>query len=543
MSASDLPADDAGRPAATAEIKDPQHDPTASYALDQAFARRLTGLVKARGKDAKLATSPVNLAPLAMIPQSTPEDVDAAFARAEKVQTEWARVPVSERERLLLRYHDLVLERRDEIADLIVLESGKSRKDAFAEVMHVAMTARYYGRKSSEFLGVQRRSGVLPVLTRVEVNHVPKGVVGIISPWNYPFTMAMSDGLPALMAGNAVVAKPDAQTMLTGLIGLQLLEEAGFPKDLWQIVAGPGSVIGTEIIKRAKYICFTGSTATGKHIAQQCAERLIGCSLELGGKNPMLVLRDANVDKAAEGATRATFSNAGQLCVSMERLFVADQVYDRFVSKFVERTQAMTLGDPASWSTDMGSLISQDQLDTVTAHVEDAKAKGAKVLAGGRARPDLGPYFFEPTILEGVTPDMTCFANETFGPVISIYRFHDETEAVQRANEGPYGLNCSIYSQDGDRAREVARQIKAGTVNINEGYAASFASIDSPMGGMRESGTGRRQGHEGILRYTDIQTVATQRVIGLKPLPGMNEEQWGKVLVLNEKIMRKLGRA
>jgi succinate-semialdehyde dehydrogenase/glutarate-semialdehyde dehydrogenase len=527
----------------TAELKDPEDDPTASYALDQAFARRLTSLIKTTGKDAKLASSPTNRAPLATIPQSTVEDVDTAFKRAEKVQSEWARTPVAERERMLLRYHDLVLERRDEIADLIVLESGKAKKDAFAEVMHVAMTARYYGRKSSTHLGVERRGGVLPVLTRIDVNHVPKGVVGIISPWNYPFTMAMSDGLPALMAGNAVVAKPDAQTMLTALLGAQLLEEAGFPKDLWQIVAGPGSVIGTEIIKRAKYICFTGSTATGKRIAAQCADRLIGCSLELGGKNPMLILRDANLDKAAEGATRATFSNAGQLCVSMERLFVADQVYDKFLKRFVERTKAMTVGDPARWSTDMGSLISQDQLDTVTAHVEDAKAKGAKVLAGGRARPDLGPYFFEPTILEGVTPDMTCFGNETFGPVISIYRFHDESEAIDRANDGAYGLNASVWSQDGDRARDFARQIKCGTVNINEAYAASFASIDSPMGGMRESGTGRRQGHEGILRYTDIQTVATQRVIGLKPLPGMNEEQWGKVLVLNEKIMRKLGRA
>ena len=540
MSATSDPAD---RRAATAELRDPQHDPTASYAVDQAFARRLTALVKTTGMDAKLASSPFNLAPLAMIPQSTVEDVDAAFKRAERVQGEWARTPVAERERLLLRYHDLVLERRDEIADLIVLESGKARKDAFAEVMHVAMTARYYGRKSSEHLGVQRRSGVLPVLTRVDVNHVPKGVVGIISPWNYPFTMAMSDGLPALMAGNAVVAKPDAQTMLTALLGAQLLDEAGFPKDLWQIVAGPGSVIGTEIIQRAKYICFTGSTATGKHIAKQCAERLIGCSLELGGKNPMLVLRDANLDKAAEGATRATFSNAGQLCVSMERLFIADEVYDKFVQRFVERTKAMTIGDPSQWDTDMGSLISRDQLDTVSAHVEDAKAKGARVLAGGRPRPDLGPYFYEPTILEGVTPEMTCFGNETFGPVISLYRFHDEGEAVARANEGPYGLNASIYSQDGDRAREVARQVKCGTVNINEAYAASFASIDSPMGGMRESGTGRRQGHEGILRYTDIQTVATQRVMKLGPMPGMNEEQWGKVLVLNERIMRKLGRA
>ena len=249
MSASPEPAD-LPAAASTADVRDPQHDPTASYALDQAFARRLTAFVKASGTEGVTAISPIDHAPLAVIPQSSAADVDAAFKRAEQIQAEWARTPVKERERIMLRFHDLVLERRDEITDLVVLESGKARKHAFDEVMHVAMTARYYGRTSSKHLATQRRKGVMPGLTRVDVNYVPKGVVGIISPWNYPFTMAMSDGLPALMAGNAVVAKPDAQTMLSALIGVQLLEEAGFPKDLWQVVAGPGRVLGSEIISR-----------------------------------------------------------------------------------------------------------------------------------------------------------------------------------------------------------------------------------------------------------------------------------------------------
>jgi succinate-semialdehyde dehydrogenase/glutarate-semialdehyde dehydrogenase len=384
---------------------------------------------------------------------------------------------------------------------------------------------------------------VIPVLTRVDHNRVPKGVVGIISPWNYPLTMAISDGLPALMAGNAVVTKPDAQTMLTALLGAQLLEEAGFPRDLWVVVAGPGRELGTPIIERSDYICFTGSTATGKIIAKQCAERLIGCSLELGGKNPILVLRDADVELAAEGAVRACFSNAGQLCVSTERMFVADQVYDRFVERFVARTKAMTLGATLDWEVDMGTLISKDQLDTAVAHVEDAVAKGATVLAGGRARPDLAPYFFEPTILEGVTPEMTCFGNETFGPVVSVYRFHDEADAIARANEGEYGLNGSIYSKDGNRARAIARQIKCGTVNINEGFASAFGSIDSPMGGMRESGMGRRQGAEGIHRYTESQTVATQRVLKVAPNFGMKAETHAKLMTLSLRALKKLGRA
>jgi succinate-semialdehyde dehydrogenase/glutarate-semialdehyde dehydrogenase len=257
----------------------------------------------------------------------------------------------------------------------------------------------------------------------------------------------------------------------------------------------------------------------------------------------MLVLADADVEKAAEGATRAVFSNAGQLCVSIERLYVADAIYDRFVERFVARTEAMSLGAGLSWEIDMGTLISQDQVDTSTAHVEDAVAKGATVLTGGRARPDLAPFFFEPTILENVSPDMTCFGNETFGPVVSIYRFHSEAEAIAHANEGDYGLNGSVYSKDVKRAREIAKQIKCGTVNVNEAFGATFASLAAPMGGMRSSGTGRRQGREGILRYTETQSVGTQHVMRLGPQLGMSNETYAKVMTLSLKVLNKLGRA
>ena len=202
----------------------------------------------------------------------------------------------------------------------------------------------------------------------------------------------------------------------------------------------------------------------------------------------------------------------------------------------------MRLGSGLEWGSDMGSLISKAQLDTVTAHVEDAVGKGARVLAGGRARPDLGPYFYEPTILEGVTPDMTCFGDETFGPVIALYRFHDEAEAVARANAGEYGLNASIYSRDGKRARAIARQIRCGTVNINEAFGATFASIDSPMGGMRQSGMGRRQGAEGIHRYTESQSVATQRVVRFAPMLGMSDQAYARMMTANLRLMNKLRR-
>jgi succinate-semialdehyde dehydrogenase / glutarate-semialdehyde dehydrogenase len=522
---------------------DPEHDPTASYALDRGYVRDLTDRLVASSGRTEEVRSPIGDQPLAHIPQSTEADVEEAFRRGRRAQEAWARTPLDVRADALLRLHDLVLDHQDEILDLICLESGKARKHAFDEPMHIALTARYYGRTAHEHLGTRRVRGVFPVLTRVEVNRLPKGVVGVISPWNYPFTMALCDGLPALLAGNAVVAKPDAQTMLSALLAARLLEEAGFPPDLWQVVAGPGAEIGPALVRRADYICFTGSTATGRQVARGCAEGLIGCSLELGGKNPILVLRDADIEKAAEGAVRAAFSNAGQLCVSMERMFVADQVYDRFLERFVARTEAMTLGTTLDWGNDMGSLISARQLETVTAHVDDAAVKGARVLTGGRARPDLGPFFYEPTILEGVTPEMTCFGHETFGPVVSAYRFQDESEAIARANDGEYGLNGSIYSQDGPRARALARRIRCGSVNINEAFAASFGSLEAPMGGMRSSGLGRRQGSEGVLRFTETQSVATQRVTRIAPSLGLSDRAYGRVMTASLRVMKRLGRA
>ena len=521
---------------------DPEHDPRASYALEPDYVASLTRRIVASSGRTDEVFSPINGQPVAHVPQSTPADVAQAYAKARRAQESWARTPLADRAAMLLRLHDLVLDRQAEILDLIVWESGKARKHAFDEPGHIALTARYYARTAEQHLGSRRLLGIVPGLTRVEAHHHPKGVVGIISPWNYPFTMALCDGIPALLAGNAVVAKPDAQSMLSALLGAQLLEEAGLPADLWQVVAGPGPELGPALVEGADYVCFTGSTATGRIIAKQCAERLIGCSLELGGKNPLLVLRDADIEKAAEGAVRASFSNAGQLCVSTERMYVADQVYDRFVERFVARTEAMTLGASLEWGVDMGSLISQQQLEAVTAHVQDAVAKGARVLTGGKARPDLGPFFYEPTILEGVTPDMTCFGHETFGPVIALYRFHDEGEAVARANDGEFGLNGAIYSQDGTRARALAARIKCGTVNINEPFGATFGSIDAPMGGMRQSGIGRRQGAEGVLRFTETQAVATQRLVRIAPMLGMSDELFAKVMTTNLRLLKKLGR-
>ncbi|KHL18554.1 succinate-semialdehyde dehydrogenase/glutarate-semialdehyde dehydrogenase [Mumia flava] len=537
-----MAAHDPRRSDVSALPADPEHDPTAAFALDPARVRTLTARLRATSGRSVTTEAPFTGQPVASIPLSDVADVEAGFEEARTVQRSWARTELDHRASLLLDLHDAVLDHADELMDLVQWEAGKARAHAFDEVLHVALTARYYGRTLRKHLGGKRVAGVYPMLTHARINRVPKGVVGIISPWNYPLTLAVSDGIPAIAAGNAVVHKPDSQTPLSALAAVELLDEVGFPSQLWQVVYGAGSVIGSAIIDRADYVCFTGSTATGKRVAAQAADRLVSASLELGGKNPMLVLADADVDRAVEGAIRGCFSSAGQLCVSVERLFVADAVYDRFVAKLVERVSRMRLAPTIGYGADMGSLVSQAQLDTVVRHVDDAVARGARVLTGGRARPDIGPYFYEPTLLEGVDPTMTCFAEETFGPVVSLYRFGGEAEAIERANDGEYGLNASIFTRDAKRGRALAGRIKAGTVNVNEGFAATFGSVEAPMGGMRESGVGRRHGAEGILRYTETQSVASQSLVPLAAPRFVGDATYEKTMIAALRVLKKLGR-
>lgn len=476
---------------------------------------RLTRGVPGSGTTA--VHTPLTGEKLADVPEAAPEDVPIAYERARAAQREWHTGGVRRRAAVLLRFHDLLLRHQDEVLDIIQLETGKTRLHAHEEVQAVAVAARHYGRAAAAYLGPKRHTGALPVLTTVRELRHPRGVVGQIAPWNYPLELTAGDALPAFAAGNGLVTKPDPGTPLTALWARRLLVDAGLPEALWQIVTGPGPVIGPELIRGADYVTFTGSTRTGREVSKAAADRLIGVSLELGGKNPMLVLQDADVGKAAEGAVRAAFSAAGQLCLSVERLYVHESVADAFLERFVARTRALRLGAHLGYGADMGSLAGPRQLEIVTGHVDEAVGKGAKLLTGGRARPDAGPYFYEPTVLDGVEPGMTVCDDETFGPVVSVYRFRDEDEAVERANATAYGLNASVWTKDGHRARRVAARLLAGTVNVNEGYAAAYGSVQSPMGGMKESGLGRRHGSEGILKYTEPQTVARQRVLPLGP--------------------------
>ncbi|KUJ67033.1 succinate-semialdehyde dehydrogenase [Streptomyces albus subsp. albus] len=511
---------------------------TAADVLTTELVARLTRGVLGSGRTAN--HSPFTGEKLADLPESTPEDVAAAFERARDAQRAWAATPVRRRAAVLLRFHDLLLRRHTEVLDIIQLETGKARLHAHEEIQSVAVAARHYGLKADAYLRPKRHVGVLPTLTKVTELRQPRGVVGQIVPWNYPLELSVGDALPALVAGNAVVMKPDTQTSLTALWARELLIEAGLPAEVWQVVVGDGPVVGPEVVRHADYVAFTGSTRTGREVARSAAARLVGCSLELGGKNAMLVLRDADLDKAAAGAVRACFASAGQLCISIERLYVHESVADDFVARFAARTRAMRLGTALAYGAEMGSLVSARQLETVTRHVDEAVAKGATVVAGGRARPDIGPLFYEPTILEGVEAPMAVCAEETFGPVVSVYRFTDEDEAVERANATQYGLNASVWTRDGRRGRAVAARLRTGTVNVNEGFAAAYGSVRSPMGGMGDSGLGRRHGSEGILKFTESQTVAHQRLVPMAPAFGLDDEKYAALLTRGLRVMKTL---
>ena len=478
--------------------------------------------------------------PLGSVPKCTPDDVERAFARAREVQKKWRKTSFAERKAILLRYHDMVLQREDEILDLLQLEGGKARRSAFEELLDSAIVSRYYANTAEKHLRTHKRAGALPVLTQTWEYRHPVGVIGLIAPWNYPLALSISDAVPALAAGNGVVMKPDSQTPFCALWGVALLEEAGLPAGLVQVVTGSGSELGPKMIENADYMMFTGSTKTGRGIAKDSAERLIGSSMELGGKNAMIICEDAPMRRTLEGAERALFSNAGQLCISIERLYVHEKIADEFLSKFVERVGNMKLTTGLDYSASMGTLISQDQLDTVTEHVDDAKEKGARVLTGGKARPDLGPYFYEPTLLERVEDGMTLFRDETFGPVVAISRFSSEDDVIERANDSDFGLNFSVWTADTKRGRKIATQLQAGTVNVNEGYVAAWASVDAPMGGMKASGMGRRHGAEGIQKYTEVQTVAVQRGWLIAPPPGVSQGMFGKGMVLGLKALRRM---
>jgi len=538
------------------QLIDPETDPRATYVLEPDDVRALLGRIAASPAARTQTTyAPFTGGPIAAVPLSTPDDVAQAARRARAAQRPWALTPVRERAAVLLRLHDLVLASQSDVLDLIQLESGKARAGAFEEVVDIALVARHYGRRAAGYLAARRVPGLLPVLTGTTVLRHPVGVVGVIAPWNFPLALAIGDVLPALVAGNAVVLKPDTQTVLTALWGAEQLEAAGLPAGLLQVVVGDGVQIGGAVIDAVDHICFTGATATGRAVAARAGERLIGASLELGGKNPMYVTEDVDIEVAAEGAVRACFASVGQLCLSAERLYVHESVVGEFLAAFVRRLRDLSLGGALDYTADVGSLTSSAQLAKVTAHVEDALARGARVLVGGAHRPDLGPLFYEPTVLDGVPPDAALFREETFGPVVSVYRVASDDEAVAAMNDTEYGLHASVWTRSAARGRAIAARVGAGTVTVNDAYGAAWGSVAAPQGGWKASGLGARHGAAGIAQVTRAQTVAVQRgAHGVPGLPGaggigfgrlyeLPGAQWTRLFTRALRVMKAVGRA
>ena len=544
-SSSSTPSNPAGPgdDAALDGLLDPEN-PAATYVLEpEVVAPLVARLVTSSTSGTHRSVLPFTGAPLASFPTSSPADVERAVERARAAQRSWARVPVAERARVLRDFGALVLAEQSDGLDLVQMESGKSRRSAFEEVADLAIVTRHYAVRGPRYLADRRVPGMLPVLTGTRVHRRPVGVVGVVAPWNYPLTLAFAEAVPALLAGNAVVLKPDPQTTLTALWGAELLERAGLPADLLLVVAGGGDV-GAALTDHVDHIAFTGSTATGRKVAARAGERLIGATLELGGKNPLYVAADAHVPSAARAAVRACFGSSGQLCVSIERLVLHEAVADAFLDEFVPLVRAMRLGAGLDYSADMGSLTSQAQLDRVVEHVDDALARGARVLAGGVHRADIGPFFYAPTVLDDVPHDARCAREETFGPVVSVVRVASDEEAVRVMNDTELGLNASVWTRDAARGRRIAAQVEAGTVNVNDGYSATWGSVGAPMGGFKASGLGRRHGREGIEALTEAQTISVQRGanqgLSLDTLYELGGELPSRVLTTALDVMRRL---
>ncbi|MDR2453347.1 MAG: succinate-semialdehyde dehydrogenase (NADP(+)) [Bifidobacteriaceae bacterium] len=514
----------------------------AQYTVHQWWQGLAAEAATAAPRPLRPVTSPIDGRLLGQVPACAPDDVRHAAAVARRAQGGWAAMKPSRRADVIVRFKDLLRANRDELLDLVHAENGKSRTGALEEFLDALLTAGYYAAKAPRWLGRERRKGAIPGLTSTYVHHLAKGVVGVIAPWNYPLTLAASDAVPALLAGNAVILKPDSLTPLTGLFVVKLLRQAGLPPGVVQAVTGPGAELGGPIIEASDFVMFTGSTAVGREVAAQCGRRLIGSSMELGGKNALLVLDDAPLERAVEGAVQASFANTGQLCVSIERIYIDQGLYPAFRQAFAARAAELRLGGGGGWEVDLGPLISPGQLAKVEAHVDGAVAQGARLVAGGRRREDLGPLFYEPTVLEGVTGAMAVAREETFGPVVSLYPVASETEAIALANDSDQGLNAAVWTASPARGRRVAERLRAGTVNINEGYAAAWGSTDAPMGGFGLSGLGRRHGVEGLEKYTEPQTVARQRGLLLGPPSWTSRQNYARVMTLGSQYLHVTAR-
>ncbi len=438
-----------------------------------------------------------------------PADVPRIAARLAQSQRDWEKRGPKGRARVLARFAVWLGDHRGEIEDLLIKETGKSRSDAAQEVPLLVIIASYLIKTMDKALAPETRPAPLPALAvkKITVHYRPRPVVGIIAPWNFPVANAMMDALGALAAGCAVLLKPSERTPLTAEILVRGWRESGAP-DVFALAQGAREV-AEAVVDHSDFVQFTGSSAIGRKVMERAARRLTPVSLELGGKDPLIVLDDADVELAAHAAVWGALFNAGQMCVSVERVYVQDAVYDQFVDAVVRDVNALRVG--AGDGRHFGAMIDEQQLAIVERHVADAKAKGARVLTGGERVAGAGS-FYPPTVLVDVDHSMDCMTDETFGPTLPIMKVGSVDEAIRLANDSPYGLSASVFSGDIDRAKEVALHLDCGAVNIND-VVANLMCTTAPMGGWKESGIGARfGGAEGMRKYCRIETLVEPRI-------------------------------
>ncbi|MDG2496635.1 MAG: succinic semialdehyde dehydrogenase [Aquiluna sp.] len=466
-------------------------------------------------------------------------DVGLTFLRGRQAQPQWEAMPAKQRARIAAKIATTLISNQDELMDLLQSETGKSRAHAFEEVTGALGAITYYAKTTNGLMKRKRVRAGVPFMLTAFTEQASVGVVGIITPWNYPLALTMMDVIPALMAGNAVVQKADNQTAKTVQLARDLCVAVGIPEDIWQVVHGDAAEVGNAVTDNADYVAFTGSTATGRLVATRAASRLIGYSLELGGKNPMIVLPGADLEKAAETAIGAAFGNSGQLCVAIERLYVPQHDLDRFQVVLKRRVESLTVGTSNEFNFDLGALTSSAQMERVSGFVDRAVAEGARVLVGGKRLKDIGPNFYAPTVITDMPHGAEILQKEVFGPVIALVGYQGLDQAVELANATEYGLNSSVVG-DRSQALKLASRLMSGSVNINEGYRASMASVAAPMGGMKQSGMDRRSGPGGLLRFTETRTIGVSNNFPIK-LP-TRAKQYLKLAPIMTTMVKLIGR-
>ncbi|MFN2516826.1 MAG: aldehyde dehydrogenase family protein [Pyrinomonadaceae bacterium] len=453
-------------------------------------------------------------------PLSSPDEVRQAVIRARRAQAAWGRLSFKDRGRVILKARQLMLAERDAIALLISRETGKPAAEALSmEIVPTLDAMHYFAHASENILRTQKIDiGQYGMMGRS--SHIlfkPLGVIGIISPWNFPLATPVDEVVMALMAGNAVVLKPSELTPLIALKIGEIFSRAGLPNGLLEILTGDGSTGAALIDARVDKIMFTGSVATGKRVAEAAAKYLTPVVLELGGKDPMIVLEDADIENAARGAVWGAFANAGQACASVERCYVQESIAPRFIERVIAETRALKQGLGTGDAVDIGAMSNERQLQIVEEHVSDAKQRGAKVLTGGQRAANLEGFFYEPTVLTGVNHDMTIMRDETFGPVLPVMTFKTDAEAIALANDSVYGLTASVWTRNIARGRRIAQLIEAGTVMVNE-VVYTHGIAETPWGGVKDSGYGRTHGRMGLLELVTPQHIHINRISFLPDL-------------------------